>query len=224
MACERHETGLREAALGRALPGEVEAHLEQCPACRAALAEERALLRTIDQGLRSGLLVEPSPGFGARVRRAGKGDRAASFLPLAASLAVLAAGVLLLIRGIGRDLPVREPRPLTAPSPAGRAPSAPAESAPPPRRPAPVRAVGSRSGGGDPEVLLPPGESVALVPFPDSLLGRALLAASLLTKGEEGQESLEPRELVIPPLEVKPLPAPELRREDAEKPRDGRRP
>ena len=106
MACERKESDLREAALAEPLSAELEVHLEECASCRAALAEERTLLRAIDHGLAAGLGIEPSVGFAARVRRGAVNDRARSWLPLAASMAARSDARVLLIgeSGTGKEL------------------------------------------------------------------------------------------------------------------------
>jgi anti-sigma factor RsiW len=182
MACERHESDLREAALGEPLSVELESHLEGCPSCRADLREERALLGAIDQGLAGDLGIEPSPGFAARVRRAAEKDRARSWLPLAASVAALAAG------------------------------------------PPPARTSGAGPMYGEPQVLVPPGQELALAHFREALRGRVIPATSLLAMDEAGQTSLEPVELGVPPLEVTALPAPEAPPEDSENTGEGRRP
>lgn len=52
MFCESYRNALNEAAVnGEALPREAEAHLAACAACRAAFAEERAVLAAVDSGL-----------------------------------------------------------------------------------------------------------------------------------------------------------------------------
>jgi hypothetical protein len=228
MACERHESDLREAALGEPLSVELESHLEGCPSCRADLREERALLGAIDQGLAGDLGIEPSPGFAARVRRAAEKDRARSWLPLAASVAALAAGAGLLIRGVGRDLPVREPPPFVTPSTTRAARPAPPETTALPLTPRavppPARTSGAGPMYGEPQVLVPPGQAAALEQFQEVLRRRLVPVTSLLALSEPGSESLEPAELDIPPLEVKPLPAPELPPGDTENSREGRRP
>jgi hypothetical protein len=228
MACERHDADLKEAALGEPLSVELESHLEVCPSCRAALREERALLRAIGEGLAAGLGIELSPGFAARVRRAAENDRARSWLPLAASVAALAAGVGLLIRGGGRDQPVREPAPLMTPSTPRAAEPAPPETVArlrtPPAVPLRTGAPGAGPGGGEPEVLVPPGQAAALEQFQEALRGRVIPATSLLALDEGEQTSLEAVELGVPPLEVKALPAPEPPTEDTENTREGRRP
>jgi hypothetical protein len=213
MACERYDADLKEAALGEPLSAELESHLEGCPSCAADLREERSLLRAIDQGIAAGLGIEPSAGFSARVRRAAEKDRARSWVPLAASVAALAAGVGLLIRGGGDDGRFPEPSPLVTPSTTRAARPAPPEtSAPPPiPRAAPFPAVtpGARRAEGEPQVLVPPGQELAVVHFWAALRGREIPPTSLLASYDAGQASLEPAELAVPPLEVQALPAPE---------------
>ncbi|HXB56891.1 MAG TPA: hypothetical protein VN461_19165 [Vicinamibacteria bacterium] len=225
MACDRHESDLREAALGAPLSVELESHLEGCLSCRAALGEEESLLRAIDQGLAAGLGIEPSPTFPARVRRGAENDHARSWLPLAAGMAALAVGVGLLIRGGGNDRPLGEPT-LVIPSATRAArPVPPETSAPPPRAvPFPAVTPGARPAKGEPVVLVPPGQELALLHFREALRGREISPTSLLAAEEAGQAPLEPAELGVPPLEVKALPAPEPQPGDAENTGEGRRP
>jgi hypothetical protein len=227
MACERHESDLKEAALGEPLSAELESHLEGCPSCRAVLREERALLRAIDEGLAAGLGIEPSLGVPARVRRGAENSRARAWLPVAASVAALAAGVGFLIRGGGGDLPVGEPPPLATPSTTRAARPAPPDTVAPPPTPraVPLRAVtpGAGPADGEPQVLVAPGQELALAHFREELRRRVIPPKSLLALGELGRESLEPAELDIPPLDLIPLAAPESQPGD-ESPRDVRRP
>jgi len=68
MSCEGFRKMLGDAALGEGSP-ELEFHLSGCEACRAALAEERALLDRIDAELQDSLETEPSLAFLPAVRR-----------------------------------------------------------------------------------------------------------------------------------------------------------
>jgi hypothetical protein len=222
MACERYQSDLREAALGQPPSAELASHLAGCPACAAELREERALLRAIDQGLAAGLLIEPSAAFPARARRAAERGRARSWLPLAACVTALAAGVGLLIRGAGNDRPFPEPTLLS--TRAARPATAEVSAPPPPPRAAPFPAVTPGARPAEPQVLVPPGQELALVRFRESLRGREIAPTSLLASDEAGQASLEPAELAVPPLEVKALPAPEPLPGDTENTREGRRP
>jgi hypothetical protein len=69
MSCERYREALLDAAAGALSPA-LEPHLSECPACRTALAAERALMDRIATELEYGLATEPSPAFlpGARRR------------------------------------------------------------------------------------------------------------------------------------------------------------
>jgi anti-sigma factor RsiW len=68
MSCEKSRKMLLDAASG-AGSRELESHLSGCERCRAALAEERALLDRIDSELRDSLETEPSLAFLPAVRR-----------------------------------------------------------------------------------------------------------------------------------------------------------
>ena len=69
MFCESYRESLGHAAIaGEALTRPQEEHLQSCPACRVALAEERALMRAIDSGLSSLANAEAPASLPASVR------------------------------------------------------------------------------------------------------------------------------------------------------------
>jgi putative zinc finger protein len=81
MDCKRLKDRLSDRALGgldRPGEGELRAHLEACPDCRAALERERRLVGAIDRGVRAHLAAEPSPELAARVRMRLAEERAGS--------------------------------------------------------------------------------------------------------------------------------------------------
>ncbi len=72
---------LSDRALGgvdRPSEGELRAHLEACPDCRATLERERRLVGAIDRGVRAHLAAEPSRNLAARVRMRLAEERAGS--------------------------------------------------------------------------------------------------------------------------------------------------
>ena len=127
MDCTRHETALREHALGEPLSPALEAHLASCEACRARLATERRLRALVDTTLDGVRQIEPSPAFLARARAAaldaslpsrrfGRFDRF-SWKPAAAVAAVaLAVGFRVMVT---RDRRLPEPTRPTLPSSLG---------------------------------------------------------------------------------------------------------
>lgn len=69
MSCEKYRKAITEAlASGEELPGSVRSHEDGCPACRAALAQEQALLAAIDTRIRDAVDWEVPGSFQAAVR------------------------------------------------------------------------------------------------------------------------------------------------------------
>ncbi len=71
MGCEKYQSWLSDAAMGRlesSREAELHAHVAGCAVCRAALDEERRLLRLIDQGMGTMLAAESPSDLVARVR------------------------------------------------------------------------------------------------------------------------------------------------------------
>ena len=96
MDCKHVTNRLSDLALG-GLDGprraEVEAHVEQCPSCRAALERERRLAAAIDREVAAHLATEPSSDFAARVRlRLAQEAVAPGFSPACRPFAALRAG------------------------------------------------------------------------------------------------------------------------------------
>ena len=102
------------ASLGHADMAEIEAHLETCPACRAALDEQRY----VSAVLRDRLAAAPAPGFVARVSARIDRDASDSWLDIAnwrawtVGLAPVAAALLIaayLGLGAARTSSITEP-------------------------------------------------------------------------------------------------------------------
>jgi len=97
MFCKSYRKALSEAVLlGSRVHGETTAHLAICAGCRDAFAEERALLRRIDDGLSSLVRAEVPASLapGVRVRIGGAESRRAWRPVLAYVTAALAIGAV----------------------------------------------------------------------------------------------------------------------------------
>jgi len=190
MSCERYRSAIRDVALGEAPSAHLEAHLASCPACRAALDDDRQRLAGIDDELRDALAVEPPAHLLSRVREIAprgvepEGPRRLGWLlPLAASVVALAA-LLPLVRRVS---PPSSGVPRLAPSeqvPTVRPPVRTAEASAaqgvartqkqPSLAGAQVRVVHPRPAAkrsseapptSEPEVIVPPGGEAALRRF-----------------------------------------------------------
>jgi hypothetical protein len=69
MTCEKYNAKIVEAVAASAAPGAtLQAHLTQCPACRAAFEQERSLFAAIDTAVRATTNAEVPSSFLPRVR------------------------------------------------------------------------------------------------------------------------------------------------------------
>lgn len=211
MGCEDYRSALTDAALGAPMPSELAGHLAVCPRCRIELGDQRRLVSAIDRGLDEGLRIEPSPVLAARVRRRlaaePKPRRGVAFwVPALAALAAALVGIALLSRG--PEAPRRAERVERTARPAATLPGASPTPAP---RTAAARTMGARPaawhGGLRPaEVLVAPGQSLAVLLLEEALRGRRVEASALLASGVGTQADLpEPQDLTVRPLEAKPL-------------------
>jgi hypothetical protein len=109
MFCESHRKALSEAVLvGGRLPVETEAHLALCAGCREAFADERALLRRIDAGVSSMVVLETPASLipGVRERIAGRADSRSGWRRVRAyATAALAVGVIAISLGMRSKAP-----------------------------------------------------------------------------------------------------------------------
>jgi hypothetical protein len=232
MACERYREELAELAAGASPRPATEGHLAACEACRAELDDLRRALAAADAALLEWATAEPSPALRARIRRsveedagahsAGAGWRLAWAAALAAS--VLAA-VLLVTWRLGSRGPGAPPlgaAVATAPERPGIEEAEanawhPVVAATPAPRPAATgrRAEASSSAShrssrivaaaaGEPEVLVPPGGTEALVRFASHLQRRTIPPDSLLVADLQAPLA-EPAPVEIKPLEIVPL-------------------
>ena len=115
MPCENYREALTEAAATNAAPPrELHSHLNACPSCRAAFAEERQLFAAVDAGLRAHANADvPAsllPGVRAKLNERSIPRR--SWIPAFAAVAAAAALVIgiVFVRGIGRRAPEQGPQ------------------------------------------------------------------------------------------------------------------
>lgn len=178
MDCKRYSNALSGVAAGDPPPGALERHLAVCNHCRGELALLRRALALAGQELDRVATMEPSAGFANRIRAAVIEDEPAPapsvhwFWPASAMAGVLAVSVLLLI--------ARQPQPhvtpeattvLALPVPVTSTPTIDVDPAvasevvaESPRRPASSRAR-PMAASAEPPILVPRGESRALLAF-----------------------------------------------------------
>ncbi|HYN01720.1 MAG TPA: hypothetical protein VE359_04685 [Vicinamibacteria bacterium] len=232
MACERYRDALTDVAAGEPATAAVEAHLASCEACRAELLALRRTLAVADAEMAELASADPSPGLSARIRQAAAQPSSEWRLgwlwpAVAAAATLLVALAMVLGRGTG---PTPEPRVAVDAAhsqPTGEAPvaqpldedAAPAdeqafagafqEKEPTPqivaqRGPRFTR-VGTRDDRPpEPEVLVPPGETEALLRFAAGVRPRVVSSDSLLVADMSGPLT-EPKGVEIQPLVVVPL-------------------
>jgi anti-sigma factor RsiW len=224
MSCQHLQNVITDSlAAGAELPREVRAHAEGCPACRAALERERALFSALDAGLHARANAEVPAGFipGVRARIAGTQSPRRLFFPAWAAVLSMAAVALALTigfvlrphgSGLGNVSEITPPVARTV-LPTGAVP----DTTPPLEKIAPTASSGHYSGriprkaaaqahAPAVEVLVPQEDRMALARLvskltkPGSPQGNTLMA-SLVRE----TDSPPIADLVIPPLEVKPL-------------------
>jgi hypothetical protein len=220
MPCENYREALIEAAAEHsALPGELRAHLDVCPSCRATFTEEQQLFTAIDTGLHVTANAEVPTSLLPRVRSRLNEQRFASrlWVPISATITAVAVIVMIaIIRGADRVSPEKTPSVSSVASntPPERVPVLPDETS--------LSASSNRAAGRettqqarhasvtrraiDAAVLVPSGQKEAV----DALLvelERGTVKGSTLVADKIGQplEDLQVLPLAIPPIEIKPL-------------------
>jgi len=220
MSCENYREALTEAAATNAgLSGELHSHLDACPVCSAAFAEERQLFAAVDTGLRANANAEVPALLLPRVR-AKLNELSVPrrwWIPAYAAAAAAAALVIgiVFVRGVGRGTAEQGPRMTAAargvvpPETKTFPPAVPhvETSAPPtkgklrrPLRIAPVAPVEEVA------VLIPAGQKQAI----DALLtsvqhGEVMAEVLRAEKPEIPLAELKVSPLAISPIEIKPL-------------------
>jgi len=220
MFCESHRRALSEAVLaGGRLPVEAEAHMALCTGCREAFADERALLRRIEAGISSRVVLETPASLipGVRERIAGLGDSRSGWrLVLGYLTAALVLGVIAIslgMRGKVPHAPLETPSASTvsafgspaATPPDDDAPRAKARQTPAMARP-PAAAGRPARRNRPPEVLISGDDRLGLEQYVASF--RVAASGNKATLKEEGGAEIKPieiAELDVKRLSIEPL-------------------
>ena len=234
MACERYREAVGDLAAGLPAPAGLDAHLATCEACRAELAGLRHALAVADTELARMLSAEPTPELAARIRRAvaesdpSPGWRFGWVWPATATVAtLLVALAVFLARGTPSAPESRMAVDAHGPQSAGSTRAVEAAGTDglndvvTPRSPGQAGRRGVRSPGGslgtrqagvprddrppEPEVLVPPGETEALLRFVALVHRERLAPAALAAAGQPSADLAELASIDIQPLEIVPL-------------------
>jgi len=220
MPCESYKQALSEAAAtSEALSRELTAHLNTCPACRMAFAEEQQLFAAIDSGLRA-VVNTPVPASLVPRVRIGVNEQPVPGFAWTKVGAVLAAGALVVAAAVFLRGP-RSERHETAsvvatskPSPAPKETARPVAPAAPERpeaalvRPRRNLSQFARGGAADAQVsvIVPPGQKQTVDAWLMALSSGTVQPESLpAEKTAEVNASGEFTPLGIPEIQIKPL-------------------
>jgi len=223
MPCEPYKNALVEAAAIGAEPlGELRAHLADCPACRAALAQEQSLFSSIDTSLSVVVNVEIPTSLLPRVRARIAEEPAVTrgwipgWLAMAGAAAIIV--VFLAAQAAWHNVAPRKPvevatqpaSPVQAPLPAVRTP----ESAPSPRKDSaqqpqvfvarnsvPPQTPTARNS--EPEVLVPRDQEVLLARYAEQWRSRKRLPLMAETGSDTPMAPLQIAPIQIAQLDVK---------------------
>ena len=218
MSCERYRDVLSDVAAGAAAPAGAEAHLSSCAACRAELAALRQALAVAADELSRLLRTEPSPDLAARVRAAVAESEAAPGWRLGwgfvAATAVAVGVVVMLIvaqrthrpepAAIVADRTPAHQAPRATPVPETAVPESARRLLPVESRPR-VSAPSAKEPAREPEVLVPAGESEALLRLVALVHRQRLAPATLGAVGAPSPDLVELESIDITPLEIVPL-------------------
>jgi hypothetical protein len=219
MVCARFSNALSEVAAGGRLEAALDAHLAGCAHCTKELAALRQLLAIADDELRLPATVEPSASFVPRIRAAVLETGSAParhplwLWPSLATAAALVMTIILFVAVRSQHQPILrvekwQPPPAAQPAaalmrePASDSKIVNANDAPvviSPRRTVQRRVLA------EPAVLVPAGESRALVEFID-IVNRQKVASELLrTSDEPSAELAALTPITVKPIEIVPL-------------------
>ncbi|MEO6078436.1 MAG: hypothetical protein ABIQ86_01470 [Steroidobacteraceae bacterium] len=220
MACARYNDALSGVAAGGPVPAGLDAHLTGCAHCRSELALLRQVLDTADQELGQLSVAEPSAGHVPRIRAAVNESasdpawraRAVWFWPSLATAAALVMTLMLFVENRSSPEPIAAIEPQGSRSPA-------AAPVPEPVRETVVattteeRVIAApsqlrtrrRITPKEPQVLVPPGESRALIEL-IALVNRERIAPeSLSASGEPSADLAGLTPITLQPIEIVPL-------------------
>jgi hypothetical protein len=220
-------------AAGEPAPVALEIHLASCQACRAELRTLRRALAVADAEMAALASVDPSPELVARIRHAAAeaevGGSALHGRPSSSwrfgwLWPAMAAAATLLVALVVVTARTRSPEPRVArgvvrPQPTARAPVAQPSGEPAVpgvretnraegqsiRRPTGAPRGHKASLPPEPEVLVPPGESEALLRFVSIVHRQRLAPTALAAAGQPSADLAELASIDIKPLEIVPL-------------------
>jgi len=220
MLCEHYKDALIEAAASGAAPsGELREHLAECASCRAVFGQEQSLFAAIDSGLHAAAYAEIPPSLlpGARARLDEVGTPRFRWVqPLVFGSTGLALGLVVFVMAwphlAGREeMAKKVPALASIPMDANREGTSPKSAqmlaVPVKHTHASRNSTQSDSAASsNPEVLVPPDERDGLALLVASLNERRDLAAALLARVPDKEDSLiSVDRLRIDALEIKPL-------------------
>jgi hypothetical protein len=223
MNCERCWSLMGEGATGglssRRL-AEFELHIRACSACHQEFERVRTLVAAVDRRVTAQVAAEPSSELLVRIRRRISAESAPAqpnwqmWAPVTAgvALAVIAAGLWMMRPKIVEPRRVATKMPalnqsVTVNHPASNPARVLGNATVPEANPdfASVRRVAAHKQhriSRQPEVLVPPGQSEALLQFVAALESGKLDGAKLLAEQHEANQPIVIKPLVIPPLET----------------------
>jgi hypothetical protein len=220
MPCENYREALIEAAAADTEPSrELRLHLDACPSCGAAFAQERQLFAALDSGVCANANSEIPASLLSRVR-AGLNERPApqrSWILAGAALAAVAALVIvfILVHGFGRGATETNPQMIAAVDHESPAVIPPFTQAIAPSETTSSSAKSSSRRPIKPATLAKFEQVAVLIPAGQKQAIEALLAGVqqgkvetnvfLTEKPEEALQELQVSPLEISPIEVKPL-------------------
>ncbi len=215
MVCERYSRALSDVAAGGPAPDGFDAHLRGCADCRAELVLMRRALANVDQQMKELAAAEPSAAFVARVRGAVLESASASAWRMgwiwpSFATAVVAGLVVMVANHPAHQAiaPVQAqlPGPLS-PADIDAAVRGPAlaSAAAETRETSPRHRRIRSSAAAEPPVLVPPGESAALVEFIARVNRDGLAPAALQVAGEPAGRLAMLSPIDIKPIEIVPL-------------------
>lgn len=225
MDCKRYSDALSDVAAGGPPPTALETHLAACAHCQGELTALRTALVIAGQELDRLAAIEPSAGFAQRVRAAaGRGAatpvRNVPWLwPACAAASALVIAVVLFVAGQPPRMNVDQVRtPVPVLAPAATAPTAAGDpgslgssevvAVAPIARPDGRRAPPKTA---EPVILIPAGESEALMAFVASIGPEAPVTDSEDTAARPPPALAALPPITINPIEIVPLdPAPHL--------------